>query len=100
MASHDWFEGVSVVLGVVFALAAVACLWAFGVALASLNDPADAGLATARGILQGSSDGTVHVSRAFALVLFGILGLLSLAVSWFLTGDVIRRAAKRLRGEA
>jgi hypothetical protein len=98
MAAHDWFEGASVVLGIVFALVAVACLTAFGVALVSLNDPAESGLASVRGVLQGSSDGTVHASRAFALVLFGVFGLLAAAVSWFLVGDNVRRSLRRLRG--
>jgi hypothetical protein len=98
MASHDWFEGWSVALGVLFALVALACLTAFAVALGSLNDPAESGLASARGILQGSSTGTVHASRVFALVLFALFAVIAGAVSWVLTGDAIRRATRRIRG--
>ena len=100
LASHDWFEGVSVVIGIVFFLVAVACVWAFGVALSALGDPAEPGLGAQPGLLQGSTDGTVHVSRVFALVLFGILALLAAGVSWFLTGDAVRRAVRRLRSRS
>jgi hypothetical protein len=100
LAARDWFEGWSVVLGVIFALVAVACVAAFAVAVTSLDDPAERGLASARGVLQGSSTGTVHASRVFALVLFGLFALIAASVSWFLTGDAVRRTVRRMRGSS
>ena len=99
-ASHDWLEGISVVLGIVFFLVAVACVWGFVVALGSLGDSAEPGLARVTGPLGGSSSGTVHATRWFAIVLFGLFAVLTAAVGWFLAGDAIERSARRVRGRA
>ena len=96
-ATHDWLEGVSLLLGGVFFLAAVACVWGFVVALSSLGDP-EPGLASQPGIVQGSTEGTVEATRWFGLALFGVLGVVTLAVAWFLTSDVLGRGVRRLRG--
>jgi hypothetical protein len=99
-ASHDWFEGISVILGVLFFVAAAVCVWGFVVALGSLGDAAEPGLARVTGPLSGSSSGTVHATRWFAIVLFGLLAVLTAAVGWFLSGDAIERSARRMRGRA
>ena len=98
--SHDWFEGISVVLGILFFVAAAACIWGFVVALGSLGDAAESGLARATGPLGGSTSGTVHATRWFAIVLFGLFAVLTGAVGWFLVGDAIERSARRIRGRA
>jgi len=95
-ATHDWLEGVSLVLGGVFFLATVACVWGFAVAVTSLGDP-EPGLALQPGIVQGSTEGTVQATRWFGMALFGVLAVLTLAVAWFLTSDALRRAARRFR---
>ena len=98
-ATHDWLEGVSLVLGGVFFLATVACVWGFTIAVTSLGD-AEPGLASQPGLVQGSSEGTVQVTRWFGMALFGVLGVLTLAVARFLTGDALRRTARRFRGRS
>ena len=94
MAEHDWFEGFSVVLGSVFLLIAVACVWGFGVSLLSLGD-AEPDLSSQSSVLSGSSQGTVEATRWFGIVLFAIFALLAFAVGWFLAGDAIRRRFRR-----
>ena len=95
-ADHDWLEGVSVVLGGVFLLIAVACVWGLVVALTSLGHT-ETGLSAESTVLSNSSTGTVEATRWFGIVLFAIFALLAAAVGWFLAGDWVRRALHRDR---
>ena len=96
MAEHDWLEGVSVVLGVIFLLVAVACVWGLVVAVTSLGH-AEEGLSAQPSVLSNSTEGTVQATRWFGIVLFAILALIAVAVGWFLAGDWIRRSLRRDR---
>jgi amino acid transporter len=95
-ADHDWLEGVSVVLGGVFLLVAIACVWGLVVAVSSLGH-AEPGISAQPSVLSGSTEGTVQATRWFGIVLFAIFALLTAAVGWFLAGDRIRRALRRDR---
>lgn len=85
-ARHDWLEGASLVLGLLFLLATLACLWAVGVSIATLGDP-DPEFRTTPGFLQAS--------RGFGIVLFGVLAFVLGSVGWFLAGDAVRRLLRR-----
>ena len=99
LAEHDWLEGASTVLGALFLVGAVACAWAFSVALASLGDVEPA-ISDESTILSGSTQGALEATRWFGIVLFGLLTLVAAAVGWFLAGDAVRRAARRIRSRA
>ena len=86
MAAHDWLEGVSVVIGLLFLLLAVACVWGLVTAIASWGD-ADADLKTSVGFLQ--------VTRGFGVFLFAVFAFVAFGVGWFLAGDAIRRVFRR-----
>jgi hypothetical protein len=85
-AAHDWVEGVSFALGIVFLLLAVVCVWGIGVAIASLGD-ADPEFKTTEGFLQAT--------RWFGIVLFGVLAVVATGVGWFFAGDTVRRLVRR-----
>lgn len=76
-------------LGLVFLALAVASVWAFVVALASVGETETA--------FEGSR-GLLEATRGFGLVLFGVLALVSGAVGWFFAGEALRRAVRRLLG--
>jgi hypothetical protein len=88
MAAHDWLEGVSVGVGLVFLVLAVLCAWGLVTAITSWGD-ADPGFKTTVGFLK--------VTRGFGVVLFALFGFLALGVGWFLAGDWIRRLLRRNR---
>lgn len=98
LAAHDWLEGVSVALGLVFFLVALAATVGFGVAVSTLGDPEPELARANEALLRGSTEGTLNVTRGFALVLFAVAALLAAAVGWFLAGDAVRRAMRRVRG--
>jgi hypothetical protein len=85
---HDWFESVSVVLGVLFFVGALASFWAAGVAIATLGDP-DPAFKTSLGSLQAT--------RWLGIVLFSLLGFALAGVGWFLAGSAIRRVVRGRR---
>ena len=86
LASHDWIEGTSFVLGIAFFLVAAACVWGIAVAISSFGDP-DPDFKTSPGFLQAT--------RWFGIVLFSLFAVLAFGVGWFLAGDRIRRLAGR-----
>jgi len=88
VAAHDWFEDATTAIGVLFLALAAICVWALVVSIASLGDP-EAGL--------GASTGFLQATRGFGIVLFGLLAILTAGVGWFMAGEPIRRAARRLR---
>jgi thiol:disulfide interchange protein len=94
MAEHDWLEGVSVVLGFVFLLIAVACVWGLVVNVTSLGHT-ESGLSAEPSVLSNSAEGTVQATRWFGIVLFAIFAVIAAAVGWFLAGDWVRRAFRR-----
>ena len=96
MAEHDWLEGVSVALGVVFLLIAVACVWGLAVAVASLGE-SEPDINAESSILTGSTPGAVEATRWFGIVLFAIFAVIAAAVGWFLAGDAVRRTFRRSR---
>ena len=96
MASHDWFEGVSTVVGVLFLLGTVVCLWALAVNVASLGDT-ETDLGRDSTILSGSNAGALQSTRWFGIVLFAVLAIVTAAVGWFLAGDAVHRATRRVR---
>ena len=71
MAEHDWLEGVSVALGVLFLVIAVACVWGFAVAVTSLGDP-EPDINAQPSVLAGSTQGAVEATRWFGIVLFAM----------------------------
>jgi len=87
VAAHDWLEGASGLLGLVFLAAAVASAWAVVIALTSLGD-AEPGLEGSRGLLEAT--------RGLGVLLFGAFAVISLAVGWFLAGEAVRRGIRRL----
>jgi hypothetical protein len=87
-AGHDWLEGISIAIGLVFFALAALCVWGVVTAIASLGDP-DTAFESSQGFVQGI--------RGYGIVLFAILGLVAFGVAWFLSGDAIRRAGRRLR---
>ena len=98
-ADHDWLEGVSVVLGGVFLLVAVACVWGLVVALTSLGHT-ESGLSAEPSVLSNSSGSTVQATRWFGIVLFSIFALLAAAGGWLLAGEWVRRAVQSDRAAA
>jgi hypothetical protein len=91
VGGHDWLEWTTTVLGVFFLLLAAACVWAVVVSITSLGDP-DPAFEAAPGFLQAA--------RGTGVVLFGVFGLVSTGVGWFLAGGAIRRVGGRLRGRS
>lgn len=91
MAAHDWLEAVSVVVGFVFLVLAVLCVWGLVTAVTSWGD-ADPEFKTTVGFLK--------VTRGFGVVLFALFGFLAFGVGWFLAGDWIRRVLRRERRSA
>ncbi len=87
-AAHDWLEGVSTVLGIVFLGLAAACVWAVVVGISTLGDP-DTAFETTSGFLQAT--------RGFGIVFFSLFGFVATAVGWFFAGDAVRRLARRVR---
>ena len=79
-AAHDWLEGVSFLLGLGFLALAVLCVLGIATAVANIGD-------TESIPGQYAVAGFLEVTRGFAIVLFSILGLVALAVGWFLAGD-------------
>jgi hypothetical protein len=96
MASHDWFEGVSTVVGVLFFVGSAACVWALAVNVASLGDE-ETDLSRESTILSGSNAGALQSTRWFGIVLFAVLAIVLAAAGWFLAGDAVRRATARVR---
>jgi threonine/homoserine/homoserine lactone efflux protein len=94
MAEHDWLEGASVVIGVVFFLVAAACVWGLVVAVSSLGD-AEPDISSQPSVLSGSTQGTIQATRWFGIALFAIFALVAAAVGWFLAGDAVRRTLRR-----
>jgi len=88
VAAHDWLEGVSVVVGLLFLVLAAACVWGLVTAIASWGD-ADPDFKTSVGFLTAT--------RAFGVVLFALFALVAFGVGWFLAGDRIRRLFRRNR---
>lgn len=86
MAAHDWLEGVSAVIGILFLVLALACVWGFATAIASWGE-ADADPKTTVGFLQ--------VTRGFGIVLFALFAFIAFGVGWFLAGDWVRRLVRR-----
>ena len=99
MAEHDWLEGVSVALGVVFLVIAVACVWGLVVSLTSLGE-AEPEINSSASVLSGSTQGALDATRWFGIVLFSIFALLAAAVGWFLAGDSVRRTLHRGRAHS
>ena len=93
MAAHDWLEGVSVVVGVVFFLLAAVCAWALVTDIASWGQDPAPGLAD-------KGEGLLVTARVVGLLLFSVLGLVAFGVGWFLAGDGIRRILRRDRKAA
>lgn len=96
MASHDWLEGVSFVVGLLFLVLAGACVWGLLTAIASWGD---ADTAFRPGGDQ-TTVGFLRVTRGFGIVLFALFGFLAAGVGWFLAGDRIRRLVRRGRSGA
>jgi hypothetical protein len=88
VAAHDWLEGVSVLVGFLFLVLAVAGVWGLFTAIASWGD-ADPDLKTSVGFLQ--------VTRGFGVVLFALFAFVAFGVGRFLAGDWIRRILRRER---
>lgn len=88
VAAHDWLEGVSVLVGFLFLLLAVAGVWGLFTAIASSGD-ADPDLKTSVGFLE--------VTRGFGIVLFALFAVVASGVWWGLAGDWIRRIFRRER---
>ncbi len=89
VAAHDWLEAASVALGVLFLAGALASVVAVLVAVVSLGEP-EPGLEGSQGLLQAT--------RGLGAFLFGAFALVAVAVGWFLAGEAISRAARRLVG--
>lgn len=82
-AAHDWIEGVSVVLGMVFLILGILCVWGIVTSVVNIGDTeAPPGPTVAVGFLE--------VTRGFAIVLFAIFGLVAFGVGWFLAGDRVK----------
>jgi hypothetical protein len=94
MASHDWLEGVSFVVGLLFLVLAGACGWGLLTAIASWGD-ADAAFRPGG---HQTTVGFLRVTRGFGIVLFALFGFLAAGVGWFLAGDRIRRLVRRGSG--
>lgn len=90
-AAHDWLEGLSTVLGVVFLVLAVVCVWGVVVGISTLGDP-DTAFETTPGFLQAT--------RGFGIVFFALFAFIAVAVGWFFAGDAIRHVARRFRRRA
>ncbi|MGH2636233.1 MAG: hypothetical protein ACRDHU_08830 [Actinomycetota bacterium] len=88
-AAHNWLEETTTVLGVAFFVLAAACIVGIAVSIASLGDP-DPGF--------GATGGFLQATRGFGIALLAVFGVLSAGVGWFMAGEPIRRAARRLRG--
>lgn len=86
LAAHDWFEGMSIVLGVLFLAGALACVWVLVLLIASLGD-LDQGFKVSLGSLQAI--------RGLGIALFALLTVALSGVGWFLAGDAIRRVFRR-----
>jgi hypothetical protein len=89
-AAHDWLEGVSFVLGLAFLVLAVLCVWGIVTAVVNIGDTQGIPGTYAVG-------GFLEVTRGFAIVLFTVMGLVSVGVGWFFAGDTIKRWARRGR---
>jgi hypothetical protein len=89
-AAHDWVEGVSFVLGLVFLLLAALCVWGIVTGIANLGDTeAPPGTPVVVGFLE--------VTRGFAIVLFAVFGFVAWGVGWFLAGDRVKGWVRRAR---
>ena len=88
MAAHDWLEGVSTIVGLIFLLLAGVCVVGVGVSIATLGDP-DPGFKTSPGFLQAA--------RGSGIVILGVMGFVFAGVGWFLAGDAMRRVLGRVR---
>jgi phosphotransferase system glucose/maltose/N-acetylglucosamine-specific IIC component len=88
-AAHDWLEGVSTALGLLFLVVAALCVWGIVVAIATLGDD-DPAFKTTPGFLQAA--------RGFGIVFFSFFALVAVAVGWFFAGDWVRRVWRRVRG--
>lgn len=88
VGARDWLEGWTTALGVFFLLLAAACASGVVVSLTTLGDP-EPGFGAAPGFLQAA--------RGTGVVLFGVVGVVSAGVGWFLAGPAIRRTSGRLR---
>lgn len=86
MAAHDWLEGVSIAIGLLFLLLALACVWGLVTSVASWGQN-DADPKTTVGFL--------NVTRGFGVVLFALLAFVAFGVGWFLAGSWIKRLFRR-----
>jgi hypothetical protein len=92
-AAHDWVEGVSFVLGLLFLLLAVLCVWGIATGIANLGDTeAPPGTPAVVGFLE--------VTRGFAIVLFAVFGFVAVGVGWFLAGDRVKGWLARARARS
>lgn len=89
MAAHDWLEGVSVAVGILFFVLALACVWGLVTSISSWGEAAAPDSKTTVGFL--------NVTRGLGMVLFALFGFLAFGVGWFLAGDWIRRIFRRDR---
>ncbi len=90
-AAHDWLEGFSTALGLLFLVVAALCVWGVVVAITTLGDD-DAAFKTTPGFIQAT--------RGFGIVFFSVFALVAGAVGWFFAGDAIRRLWRRVRRRA
>jgi hypothetical protein len=89
-AAHDWLEGLSFVLGLGFLALAMLCVWGIVTAVVNIGDTESIpGTYAVAGFLE--------VTRGFAIVLFAVMGLVTISVGWFLAGDAITRWVRRAR---
>ena len=89
-AAHDWLEGISFLLGLLFLFLAVLCVFGIVTAVTNVGDTESIpGTYAVAGFLE--------VTRGFAIVLFSLFGVVALAVGWFFAGDTFKRWFGRLR---
>ena len=88
-AAHDWLEGISFVLGIGFLVLAVLCIWGIVTAVVNIGDTES--IPSTYAVV-----GFLEVTRAFAIVLFAIMGLLAFGVGWFLVGDMVKQWVRRV----
>jgi fumarate reductase subunit C len=82
----DWFEVVTAVLGLLFAVLSVICLVSLITVLASLGDPQE-GFPTGLGFLQGV--------RGIGLALVAVGAVVFGLVAWWLLADRVRAMVRR-----
>lgn len=88
VAEHEPLEIVTAVLGALFFLVAVFCVYATVVIVAHFHDE-ERGFPAGPGFIQGI--------KGFGLVLFPVFGAVALGAGWALAGDQVRRRWRRLR---